>query len=99
MLAAPIPTSVKANTPFTVQLKMVNSDGNVITTSFNSGLEIMAQVAYTHKWFERIGGLWLVETDAILNGPDVITSVINDKVIFSRFAGGYVSDPDLPSFV
>lgn len=51
----------------------------------------MAQVAYTHKWFERIGGLWLVDTDAVLNGPDVITSVINDRVIFTRFVGGYVS--------
>ena len=90
-LAAPLPASVEANTPFTIQLKMVNSDDNVITTSFNSGLEIMAQVAYTHKWFERIGGLWLVDTEAVLKGPDVVTSVINDKVIFTRFVGGYVS--------
>jgi len=90
-LASPLPTSIEANTPFTVQLKMVNSDDNVITTSFNSGLEIMAQVAYTHKWFERIGGLWLVDTDAVLNGPDVVTSVINDRVIFTRFVGGYAN--------
>ena len=91
MLAEPLPASVEANTPFTVQLKMVNSDGNVITSSFNSGLEIMAQVAYTHKWFERMGGLWLTHTDAVLKGPGVETSVINDKVIFKRFVGGYVS--------
>ena len=90
MLASPAPTSVEANEPFTIQLKMVNATGHTITSSFNSGLEIMCQVAYTHKWFERVGGLWLAQTDAVLKGDDVVTSVINDKVIFARFKNGLV---------
>ncbi|XP_066916314.1 uncharacterized protein [Clytia hemisphaerica] len=88
MLASPAPSSVEANEPFTLQLKMVNATGHTITSSFNSGLEIMCQVAYTHKWFERVGGLWLAQTDAVLKGADVVTSVINDKVIFARFQNG-----------
>ena len=90
MLAQPLPESVVANTPFDVHLKMINKYGEIIDTSFNSGLEIMAQVSYTHKWFERSGGLWLVQTDAVLAGPDVVSSVINDKVIFKRFVKGVV---------
>jgi len=90
LLAQPLPESVTANTPFDVHLKMVNKYGDTITSSFNSGLEIMAQVSFTHKWFERIGGLWLAQTDAVLAGPDVITSVTNDKVIFKRFLKGVV---------
>lgn len=87
-LAEALPVSVVANTPFTVKLKMVNKFGETITSSFNSGLEIMAQVAYTHKWFDRRGGLWLTHTDAVLAGPEVQTSVINDQVIFARFNKG-----------
>jgi len=91
MLASPAPSSIEANEPFTLQLKMVNATGHTITNSFNSGLEIMCQVAYTHKWFERVGGLWLAQTDAVLKGADVVTSVINDKVIFARFQNGLAS--------
>lgn len=70
---------------------MVNEDGDIIDSSLNSGLEIMIQVSYIHKWFSRKGGLWLTQTDAVLGGPEVVTSVTNDKVIFTNFVKGVVS--------
>ena len=87
----PLPSSVVANTPFRVKLKMVNNVGDIITTSLNSRLEVMVQVSYIHKWWERRGQLWLAQTDAVLGGLKPDTSVTNDKVIFPNFVAGVVS--------
>ena len=82
-------TTVFANNPLTLKMRIENAQGDKIGNSHYSNMECMISVSFVNKTFtDYDGGLFLESTKAHLGGRNVSKLWSSDEVMFVPFTHG-----------